>query len=49
MEEIILTIPTEGIVPELTTTVSAPKGIKNKFPLGGVAAPNLTARYWITL
>ena len=41
VEEIILTIPTDGIVPELTTTVSAPKGIKNKFPLGGVAAPIL--------
>ena len=40
-EELIITIPADGIYPEIQTTILAPKGIKNKVPLGGVPAPVL--------
>ena len=40
-EELIITIPADGIYPEIQTTILAPNGIKNKVPLGGVPAPVL--------
>ena len=41
-ESLIVTIPTDGTVPEMRATIKAPKGIKNKVPLGGVPAPVLS-------
>ena len=40
-ENLLITIPADGLLPELKTTVKAPKGIKSKLPLGGVPAPVL--------
>ena len=40
-EELIVTIPPDGILPEMKTTIKSPKGIKSKLPLGAVPAPVL--------
>ena len=40
-EELIVTIPPDGILPEIKTTIKSPKGIKSKLPLGAVPAPVL--------
>ena len=40
-EELIVTIPSDGILPEMKTTIKSPKGIKSKLPLGAVPAPVL--------
>jgi hypothetical protein len=40
-EELIVTIPPDGILPEMNTTIKSPKGIKSKLPLGAVPAPVL--------
>ncbi|MAV04693.1 MAG: hypothetical protein CMC31_03445 [Flavobacteriaceae bacterium] len=40
-ENLLITIPKDGILPELKTTIKAPRGIKSKLPLGGVPAPVL--------
>ena len=40
-ENLFITIPNDGIYPEISTTVKAPKGIKSKLPLGSIPAPVL--------
>ena len=40
-EDLLITIPSDGILPQMSTTIKAPKGIKNKLPLGAVPAPVL--------
>lgn len=40
-EELIVTIPPDGILPEMKTTIKSPKGIKSKLPLGAIPAPVL--------
>ncbi len=40
-EDLLITIPSDGILPEMKTTIKAPKGIKSKLPLGAVPAPVL--------
>ena len=40
-EELIVTIPPDGILPEMKKTIKSPKGIKSKLPLGAVPAPVL--------
>jgi len=40
-ESLTVTIPTDGTIPEMRAIIKAPKGIKNKVPLGGVPAPVL--------
>ena len=40
-EDLIITIPSDGILPELNTTIKAPKGIKSRLPFGAVPAPVL--------
>jgi len=40
-EELIVTIPPDGILPEMKTTIKSPKGIKSKLPLGAVPSPVL--------
>ena len=40
-ENLLITIPADGLLPELKKTIKAPKGIKNKLPFGGVPAPVL--------
>ena len=40
-EDLIITLPSDGILPEMKTTIKAPRGIKSKLPLGAVPAPVL--------
>ena len=40
-ESLTVTIPADGTNPKMSTIIKAPRGIKNKFPLGGVPAPVL--------
>ena len=40
-ENLFITIPKDGLYPEITTTVKAPRGIKSKLPLGSIPAPVL--------
>ena len=40
-ESLIVTIPTDGTTTVMRAIIKAPKGIKNKVPLGGVPAPVL--------
>ena len=40
-EDLIITIPSNGILPEMKTTIKAPRGIRSKLPLGAVPAPVL--------
>ena len=40
-ENLFITIPNNGLYPEISTTVKAPKGIKSKLPLGSIPAPVL--------
>ena len=40
-EDLLITIPPQGIYPELNTTIKAPKGIKSRLPFGAVPAPVL--------
>lgn len=40
-ENLIITIPSDGNLPEMTTTIKSPKGIKSRLPLGAIPAPVL--------
>jgi len=40
-EDLIITLPSDGILPEMKTTIKAPRGIKSKLPLGAIPAPVL--------
>ena len=40
-ENLFITIPKDGLYPEISTTVKAPRGIKSKLPLGSIPAPVL--------
>ena len=40
-EDLIVTIPSDGILPEMKTIIKSPSGIKSKLPLGAVPAPVL--------
>lgn len=40
-ESLTVTIPADGTNPKMSAIINAPRGIKNKFPLGGVPAPVL--------
>ena len=40
-ENLFITIPADGIYPEITSTIKSPKGIKSKLPLGAIPAPVL--------
>ena len=40
-ENLFVTIPKDGLIPEMKTVIKAPKGIKSRLPLGGVPAPML--------
>lgn len=40
-ENLIITIPSDGNMPEMTTTIKSPKGIKSRLPLGAIPAPVL--------
>jgi len=40
-ENLIITIPSDGNLPEITTTIKSPKGIKSRLPLGAIPAPVL--------
>jgi len=37
-ENLFITIPKDGLYPEISTTVKAPRGIKSKLPLGSIPA-----------
>lgn len=40
-EDLMITIPADGIYPEISTIIKSPKGIKSKLPLGAIPAPVL--------
>ena len=40
-ENLIITIPSGENLPEMTTTIKSPKGIKSRLPLGAIPAPVL--------
>jgi hypothetical protein len=40
-ENLIITIPSDENLPEMTTTIKSPKGIKSRLPLGAIPAPVL--------
>lgn len=40
-EDLMITIPADGIYPEISTIIEFPKGIKSKLPLGGIPSPVL--------
>ena len=40
-ENLIITIPSDGNLPEMRTTIKSPKGIKSRLPLGAIPAPVL--------
>ena len=40
-ENLVITIPSDGNLPEMTTTIKSPKGIKGRLPLGAIPAPVL--------
>lgn len=40
-EDLIVTIPADGIYPEISSVIKSPKGIRSKLPLGSIPAPVL--------
>ena len=40
-KNLFITMPADGIYPEITSIIKSPKGIKSKLPLGAIPAPVL--------